>query len=292
MDTSDTVKILLAKGHIYEQVVELLADAGIALRVPERTYFPISDQRDLKFQIVKPQVASVLLAAGKADAAFSGRDWVRENGVEDEVEEVLDLGLDPVRIVAAVPESAGADALASLAGKDITVATEYEHIAREWLARKGLAGRIFSTWGTSEGFVQDAPDSPAQVLIDNTSTGSSLKANRLKIVDVIMESSTRFYASRSTRHRDRILGLATLFKAVLDARRVVLLEMNVSNEDFERLISVIPSMKSPTVSPLFGGTGYAVKVAVAKRDVPALIPVLKSHGAQDILEYGLRKVVL
>lgn len=283
---------MLSKGRIYDAVSKLLDDAGISLVLPERTYFPISNQKDLAFQIVKPQIASVLLAALKADVAFSGKDWVYENGVEDALEEVLDLGFDPVRIVAAIPEDANFD---DLSQKSVTVATEYQRLSRTWLLKKHLSGEIFRTWGTSEGFVRDTPDTLAQILIDNTSTGTSLKANRLKVVDVLMESSTRMYASREAMadpaRSKRILELSTLFKSVLDARNLVLLEMNVSKDNFDALIKNIPSMKSPTVSPLFGDGGFAVKIAVHKSDIPSLIPVLKSHGATDILEYDLRKVV-
>lgn len=288
----EELKILLSKGRIYDAVSKLLDDAGISLVLPERTYFPISNQEDLSFQIVKPQIASVLLAAGKADVAFSGKDWVYENGVEDSLVEVLDLGFDPVRIVAAIPEDTD---FASLSGRAVTVATEYQKLASAWLANKHLSGEIFRTWGTSEGFVRDTPDTLAQILVDNTSTGTSLKANRLKVVDTLMESSTRMYASRQamndTDKARRVGELAMLFKAVLDARRLVLLEMNVSKDAFDNLIKNIPSMKSPTVSPLFGDGGYAVKIAVHKSEVPRLIPQLKSLGATDILEYDLRKVV-
>lgn len=288
----EKLKILLAKGRIYESVYELLCDVGISISLPERTYFPLTNQKDLAFQVVKPQIASVLLAADKADVGFSGKDWVYENGVQDEVEEIMDLGFDGVRIVAAVPESVEFE---NLARKKITVATEYQNLSRKWTESKKIDAEIFRTWGTSEGFVQDTPDSVAQILIDNTSTGSSLKANRLKIVDTLMESSTRMYASRramqDSEKRRKILELKMLFQAVLDARDRVMLEMNVAKEKFDALVKEIPSMRSPTVSPLFGDDGFAVKIAVKKSEVPVLLPKLKNLGATDILEYQLRKVM-
>ncbi len=288
----EKLKILLAKGRIYESVYELLCDVGISISLPERTYFPLTNQKDLAFQVVKPQIASVLLAADKADVGFSGKDWVYENGVQDEVEEIMDLGFDGVRIVAAVPESVEFE---NLAQKKITVATEYQNLSRKWAESKKIDAEIFRTWGTSEGFVQDTPDSVAQILIDNTSTGSSLKANRLKIVDTLMESSTRMYASRramqDSEKRRKILELKMLFQAVLDARDRVMLEMNVAKEKFDALVKEIPSMRSPTVSPLFGDDGFAVKIAVKKSEVPVLLPKLKNLGATDILEYQLRKVM-
>ena len=289
----EKLNILIAKGRIYESVVELLKDVGITLYLPDRTYYPITNQDDLAFQIVKPQISSALLADEKADVAFSGKDWVYENGVQDKVEEIMDLGFDPVRIVVAAPETADFD---SLIKKPVTIATEYQNLSRQWAKEKNVDGKIFRTWGTSEGFVQDNDQSLAQLLIDNTSTGSSLRANHLKICDTIMTSSTRMYASKKAMQdpvkKQKILELKMLFEAVLAARSRVMLEMNVSKANFDALIKGIPSMKSPTVSPLFADGGYAVKIAVKKSEVPTLLPKLQSLGATDIVEYELRKVML
>lgn len=289
----DKLKILLAKGRIYESVYELLSDVGISIHLPDRQYFPTTNQKDLAFQVVKPQITSLLLANNKADVGFSGKDWVYENGVQEDVVEIMDLGFDPVRIVAAIPENRDYDKL--LKGP-VTIATEYQSLSKKYVEDKKINGTIFRTWGTSEGFVQDTEDSIAQILIDNTSTGSSLKANRLKIVDTLMESSTRMYASKEAMNdpekKQKIMELKMLFETVLNARSRVMLEMNCSEADFDKLIKGIPSMKSPTVSPLFGGNGYAIKIAVKKSEVPTLLPKLQSLGATDIVEYELRKVML
>ncbi|MDY2843034.1 MAG: ATP phosphoribosyltransferase [Treponema sp.] len=289
----EKLRVLLAKGRIYESVYELLNDVGISIHLPDRTYFPTTNQEDLFFQVVKPQITSALLASGKADVGFSGKDWVYENGVEDQIEEIMDLGFDPVRIVAAVPNTVDYDALVK---KPVTIATEYQNLSRKWVSDKKIDGTIFRTWGTSEGFVQDNEDSLAQILIDNTSTGSSLKANNLKIVDTLMTSSTRMYASKEALKdsvkKQKIMELKMLFESVLNARSRVMLEMNVSREKFDDLMKILPSMKSPTVSPLFGDGGFAVKIAVKKSDVPTLLPKLQQHGATDILEYALRKVMM
>ena len=288
----EKLKILLAKGRIYESVYELLNDVGISIHLPERTYFPTTNQKDLAFQVVKPQITSFLLSENKADLGFSGKDWVYENGVEDKVEEIMDLGFDPVRIVAAIPETKDLEALLK---NPVTIATEYQSLSKKWVESKKINGKIFRTWGTSEGFVQDTEDAMAQILIDNTSTGSSLKANRLKIVDTLMESSTRMYASKEAmknpQKKQKILELKMLFEAVLNARGRVMLEMNVEKDKFDSLVKGLPSMRSPTVSPLFGDNGYAVKIAVNKCEVPTLLPKLQSLGTTDILEYELRKVV-
>ena len=289
----DKLKILLAKGRIYESVYELLNDVGISIYLPDRTYFPTTNQEDLAFQVVKPQITSLLLANNKADLGFSGKDWVYENGVENDVVEIMDLGFDPVRIVAAIPEARDFEKI--LKGK-VIIATEYQNLSKKWVDEKKFDGTIFRTWGTSEGFVQDTDESIAQILIDNTSTGSSLKANRLKIVDTLMESSTRMYASKEAmanpEKKQKIMALKMLFETVLNARSRVMLEMNVGKKDFDNLMKGIPSMKSPTVSPLFNDDGFAVKIAVKKSEVPTLLPKLQSLGATDIVEYELRKVML
>ncbi len=289
----EKLKILLAKGRIYESVYELLSDVGISLYLPDRTYFPITNQDDLAFQVVKPQIVSNLLAGNKADVGFSGKDWVYENEVQDQVEEIMDLGFDPVRIVAAIPESFDFQQIIS---KPVTIATEYQTLSRRWVSERKIDGTLFRTWGTSEGFVQDNEDSIAQILIDNTSTGSSLRANNLKIVDTLMESSTRMYASKQAladpEKKQKIMELKMLFETVLAARSRVMLEMNVSEEKFDALVKGLPSMRSPTVSPLFGGNGYAIKIAVKKAEVPTLLPKLQSLGATDIVEYELRKVMV
>jgi len=289
----EKLKILLAKGRIYESVYELLSDVGISIYLPDRTYFPITNQDDLAFQVVKPQIVSNLLAGNKADVGFSGKDWVYENGVQDSVEEIMDLGFDGVRIVAAVPDTVDYEKLLK---SPVTIATEYQTLSRKWVEDKKIQGTIFRTWGTSEGFVQDNPDSIAQILIDNTSTGSSLHANHLKIVDTLMESSTRMYASKEAlkdpSKKQKIMELKMLFQTVLNARNRVMLEMNVSKDKFDALVKGLPSMKSPTVSTLFGGDGYAIKIAVKKSEVPTLLPKLQSLGACDIVEYELRKVMI
>ena len=288
----EKLRILLAKGRIYESVIKLLDDVGVSIYLPDRTYFPITNQKDLAFQVVKPQITSALLAENKADVGFSGKDWVYENGVQDKLEEIMDLGFDPVRIVAAIPDTVDYE---SLIKKPVTIATEYQNLSHKWIEDKKIDGSIFRTWGTSEGFVQDNSEALAQILIDNTSTGSSLHANHLKIVDTLMTSSTCMYASKEAlkdpEKKQKIMELKMLFETVLNARSRVMLEMNVAQDKFDNIIKEIPSMRSPTVSPLFGGSGYAVKIAVQKSEVPVLLPKLHALGATDIVEYELRKVM-
>jgi ATP phosphoribosyltransferase len=280
------LRILIPKGRIYDNVARLFAEAGFPIALADRTYRPLIGADWLDAKIMKPQNVGELLELGSHDAGFTGIDWVRESSAD--VEEILDLGFDKVRIVAAVPKDYDE---AKLRSKKLVVATEYVNLAEAWLKSEGFQYRILRTFGATEVF----PPDDADMIIDNTSTGQTLKDNGLKIIGTLLESSTYFVASRSaladTEKRARIEELAMLFRAVLDGRDRVMLEMNIPKEQFESLAS-LPAMRSPTVATLFGEAGYAVKIAVKKHEVPDIIPKLKKLGALDIVEYDLRKVVL
>ena len=282
----DKLKILLPKGRIYENVVSLFSGAGITIKLPDRAYRPTVNQDDLEAKVMKPQNIGKLLELGAHDVGFTGRDWIEETGAD--VEEIMDLGFDKVRIVAAVPNEIDDKALAS---RRIIVATEYEKIASRWLAEKKMNSLVVRTYGATEVF----PPDDADMIIDNTATGRTLVENGLRIVDTIMTSSTRMFASKEAManpdKKKKIMELKMLFEAVLDARDRVMLEMNVTKLRFQDLVTGLPSMRSPTVAPLYGDDGYAIKIAVKKSEVPNLLPKLKSLGATDILEYDLRKVL-
>jgi ATP phosphoribosyltransferase len=282
----EKLRILIPKGRIFDNVSRLFAEAGFPVCLADRTYRPRIAADWLDAKIMKPQNVGELLELGSHDAGFTGADWILENNAD--IAEVLDLGFDKVRIVAAVP--AGLDDKA-LREKRLVVATEYVTIAEKWLKSQGYDYRIVRTYGATEVF----PPDDADMIIDNTSSGQTLKDNGLRIVADILESSTRFVASRSAmsdgEKRGRIEELVMLFQAVLDGRERVLLEMNVPKARFNELITGLPAMRSPTVSPLYGDEGYAVKIAVKKGEIPDLIPRLKKLGAADIVEYDLRKVV-
>ena len=282
----DKLRLLIPKGRIFDGVARLLADSGFPVALADRTYRPLMDAGWLDAKIMKPQSVGELLELGSHDAGFTGIDWIRESGAN--VREVLDLGFDRVRIVAAVPAALGE---AGLRSKTIVVASEYVNIARAWLDAGSYKYRILRTYGATEVF----PPDDADMIVDNTSSGQTLRDNGLEIIDTLLESSTRFVASpqamEDRRKRERIEELAMLFRAVLDGRERVMLEMNIPKDRFENMIRELPAMRSPTVSPLFGDGGFAVKIAVKKREVPALIPTLKKFGALDIVEYDLRKAV-
>jgi ATP phosphoribosyltransferase len=284
---ADKLRLLVPKGRIYDKVAGLLTEAGFPIALTERTYRPSLGADWIDAKIMKPQNVGELLELGSHDAGFTGIDWIRESGAD--VAEVMDLGFDKVRIVAAVPQETGED---KLRAKKLVVATEYVNLAKSWLGKFGYQYRILRTYGATEVF----PPDDADMIIDNTSSGQTLKDNGLKIIGTILESSTRFVASHTAladpEKRNRIEELAMLFHAVLHGRDRVMLEMNIPKDRFDDVVNGLPAMRSPTVAPLFGDNGYAVKIAVKKREVPEIIPRLKKLGAVDIVEYDLRKVVL
>ena len=283
---SDILRLLIPKGRIFDNIALLLTEAGFPVSMTDRAYRPSLGVPWLEAKLMKPQNVGDLLELGSHDAGFTGNDWILESSAD--VVEILDLGFDKVKIVAAVPEALDDEILCS---KKIVAATEYVNLAQKWLDSKGYNYRILRTYGATEVF----PPDDADMIIDNTSSGKTLKDNGLKIIGTVIESSTRFFASRSAldngEKRKRIEELSMLFRAVLEGRDKVMLEMNVPKERFDAIINELPAMRSPTVATLFGDTGYAIKIAVKKSSVSVLIPRLKSMGALDLVEYDLRKVI-
>ena len=281
-----TLRMVLPKGRIQAGVVRLFHDAGILIDIDDRIYTPRISDPELSAKLMKPQNIPQLVELGSHDVGFTGYDWVVETRAD--VVELLDLGLDPVRIVSAIPESMDPE---ELYRRRIVVATEYIEIARRYLDRKGFRYVLVRTYGATEVF----PPDDADLIVDNTSTGRTLQEHHLKVLDVILVSSTRWIANRAALDdpwkREKIEQLRVLFQAVLNARDRVMLEMNVPADKLEEVARILPCMRAPTISPLYGENAYAVKAAVPRTEVPRLIPLLKKLGATDILEYEFRKVI-
>lgn len=281
------LSFVIPKGSIYQNVVRLLQDAGINLQVDERIYRPVVSDAEIEAKIMRPQNIPELLELGSHDVGFTGFDWIVETKAD--VVEVMNLELDPVKIVAAVPEQF---LNKDLHKKRIVVASEYENITKEFLEKEKYNYVFLRTYGATEVF----PPENADMIVDNIATGRTLKEHNLHIIAELLASSTRFIANKKAMDNpwksEKILEMKMLFQAVLDARDRVMLEMNVPKEKFDEIVKVLPCMRSPTVSPLYGEQGYAIKVAVKKFDVIKLIPLLKKLGATDILEYEFKKVVI
>jgi ATP phosphoribosyltransferase-like protein len=213
---------------------------------------------------------------------FAGADWVAE--LNADLVELLDTGLDPVQVVAAAPEG-------DLPRRRLVVASEYRRLAGAWIAGRGLDAELVHSYGATEVF----PPEDADVIVDNTASGATLEANGLRVVDCLLPSSTRLFANPRALdvidRRRRVDDLVLLLRSVLDARGRVMLEVNASADCLEAVVRVLPAMRRPTVAPLFGNDGYAVKAAVPPELLPQVIPALKKAGGTDVVVSRLSQIV-
>jgi len=284
---TETLRIGLPKGRMEGAVFALLADAGVPVTPTARGYRPHLRLDCAEAKVLKPQNIIEMLLHGSRDVGFAGADWVAE--LSANVVEVLDTGLDQVELVAAAPASLLVDA--SLPARKLIVASEYERLTRGWIASRGLDATCVRSYGATEVF----PPEDADVIVDCTATGATLRANGLVIVDTLMRSSTRLYASPfvwgQRAKRRRIEDLAMLLGSVLEARRRVMLEVNASGDCLERVVAALPAMRRPTVSPLYGNGSYAVKAAVPRDSLPTVIPAVKAAGGTDVVVSTLSQIV-
>lgn len=287
---NDKLRMTLPTGRIKDRVMSLLGAIGINYRENGRSYRPGSSDDGIQTKLIKSQNIPKLVELGRHDCGFCGYDWIIEQ--EADVIELLDLGFDPVRIVAAMPEEMDLDALKK-SGKKLVVASEYRRLTELFLEKNGLSkNAIFlRAFGATEAL----PPEDADIIVDNTASGATLVANRLAIVDEVLTSTTRFVCSREAFEnpvkRKKLLEMTMLMKGCLEAKERVLIEMNVDEDALERLVENLPAMRSPTIARLYNEKGYAVKIAVEKTAVSSLIPELLRLGARDILEYRVDKIV-
>lgn len=305
------LRIGLPKGRMQQKVVDLLNDAGIRISIDEREYRPrIGNGTPLatafgkvafEAKLLKPQNIVEMLATGSRDIGFAGADWVRELGLD--LVELMDTGLDPVTIVAAAPlpiaeafsscsePEMRTDALKRICGRTPIVASEYEGLARAWISEQLPGAAFVRSYGATEVF----PPEDADLIIDNTATGTTLRSNKLEIVDTLMNSSTRLYASKELMQnpakKEAAESMILLFRSVLEARRRVMLEVNISVELLDQLVAILPCLRAPTVSPLGKGDGYAVKVAAPREMLASLIPEIKRRGGTDIVVTEMSQLV-
>jgi ATP phosphoribosyltransferase len=279
------LKIILPKGRMFENIRTLLSDAGYEIKNHERDYRPKCNYEEISFKMLKPQNIAKLVELGQHDVGFTGFDWITEKNAD--VVEVLDLGFDPVSVVSAAPIGMKE----KLKDKKIIVASEYPNITKKYLDSKGLDYIYLQSYGATEVF----PPEDADMIVDNTSSGKTLKDNKLEILDVIMKSSTRMIVNKEAlkdpKKKKLIEEIKMMIESALIAREKIMIELNVDEEHFADVVKVIPCMKSPTINKLHDG-GYAVKSVVPTKDVAKIIPKLKAAGATDILEYKINRVVI
>jgi len=282
------LSVALPKGRQAGQVERLLDEVGWTIRGSERDYRPACRAPNTTIKRLKSQNIPELLSAGRHDIGFSGADWVAETGAE--VEELLDLEADPVRIIAAAPASMAAQfENGAPPDREIIIATEYVRLAERWAERRGIRARIIRTYGATEVF----PPEDADLIVDNSATGSTLRSHNLTIVDEIMRSSTRLFVRPGLMEdaavAHRLNDLVLMLRASLDARQRVMMEMNVMEENLQAIIDFLPAMRAPTVSSLWGDAGFSVKAAAPAERAAELLPELRRLGATDIVVYNLEK---
>lgn len=287
MTDQDVIHLAIPKGRIETGVEALLADAGIELRGGPRGYRRVASLDGFEVKLLKPQNIVEMLAAGTRDIGFAGADWVAEKTAD--LVELLDTGLDPVRVVAAAPETLLDDG--ELPNRRLVVASELERLATEWIHARGIDATLVRSYGATEVF----PPEDADIIVDISATGETLAANGLVVVDELLSSSTRLYASPaalgSPWKKSAIDGLVLSLRSVLEARTRAMVELNVSAEEVERVVEILPCMREPTIAKLHGGAGLAIKAAVARDVLPSLIPQLKVRGATDIVVSRLEQIV-
>ncbi len=281
------VKIALPKGRMHDGVMGLLADAGVQVRTSNRGYRPVLSMANFEAKILKPQNIIEMLSLGSRDMGFAGADWVAELGVD--LVELLDTGLEPVKLVAAASAELLEDG--ALPRRRLVIASEFENLTRKWIGEIGIDATFVRSYGATEVF----PPEDADCIVDLVSSGATLRANNLLEVGELMRSSTRLYASpaamRDPHKREAMEGLAMVLRSVLEARGRVMLEINVPADKLESVIKILPCMREPTMSPLHGGAGYAVKAAVPREKLPSLVPEVKRRGGTDIVVTKLSQIV-
>jgi ATP phosphoribosyltransferase len=288
------LSLALPKGSLEEQTLLLFAQADLEVKRSSREYNPtIDDPRIGKVKVLRPQEIPLFVADGHFDLGISGHDWVTESGAD--VVEVAELpyaktGTGVVKMVLAVPDDSPITS-----ARDISpgsrISTEFPKVTRAYFEKLGIPVDVHFSYGATEAKVPEIMDA----LVDLTETGSTLRRNGLKVVDVVLESTTRLLASPAAwadpEKRREIEEVRTLLLGVIEARGRVLLSMNVPKDRLESVVAALPAMKRPTVSALYGSEDYEITTVAEKASVNVLIPKLKAAGAEDILEIPIAKIV-
>ena len=287
------LKLGLPKGSLQEATLRLFRKAGYHISVSSRSYYPVFDDIEIQSMLIRAQEMARYVEDGHLDCGLTGFDWIQEQNAD--VVEVAELqygkeGFRPVRWVVAVPMDSKIKSIKDLQGK--RVATELVGFTKRYLKSKGVTSQVDFSWGATE----VKPPYLADAIVELTETGASLRANNLRIVETIIESSTRFIANKKVWQdkwkRQKMENIALLLKGALAAEEKVGLKMNVPENSYKKILSLLAAMHSPTISPLSDKGWHAFEVITNERLVRDLIPKLKAAGASGIVEYPLNKVIL
>ncbi len=287
------LKLGIPKGSLENATVDLFRRAGYVITTSSRSYFPGIDDPEIECMLIRAQEMARYVEDGILDAGLTGRDWIEENGAQ--VVAVADLiyakqSFGKVRWVLAVPEASPFLSVKDLGGK--IIATELVETTRRYLAGHGVAAKVEFSWGATE----VKPPVLADAIVEVTETGSSLRANKLKIIDTVMESNTQLIANRASwedaAKRRKLEDMTMLLQGAINALGKVGLMLNVHRDDLKAVLAVLPALKRPTISQLSDEEWLAVNTILDESTVRDIIPRLKQAGGQGIVEYPLNKIVL
>jgi ATP phosphoribosyltransferase len=293
------LKLGLPKGSLQDATIQLFARAGFNVYVNARSYFPTIDDPEIECLLIRAQEMARYVSDGVLDAGLTGQDWIAEHELGDGTTGVLTSIADliyakqsfgKVRWVLAAPEDSAIRSAADLDGK--TIATELVRVTRAYFAQRGVRVNVEFSWGATE----VKPPVLADAIVEATETGSTLRANRLRILDTVMESNTQLIANRTaladTWKRTKLDNIALLLKAAIEAHGRVGLMLNVRRADLDGVLALLPALQRPTISALSDDQWVAVNTIIEERTARDLIPRLKAAKAEGIVEYPLNKIVL
>lgn len=292
-DEKPLLKIGFPKGSLEDATIRLFERAGYRITKSSRSYRPSIDDPELDGRFIRAQEISRYVEKGFFDCGLTGQDWIRENN--SDVVDVCGLVYSKAsavesRWVIAVPEDSQIRTIQDLEGK--TIATELVQSTRRFLEERGVKADVEFSWGATEVKVPELVDA----IVDITETGNSLRANKLRILETMFTTHTRFIANKASWEnpgkRRKIENLALLLRAALEGEDKVGIKLNVNRSGLDKVLAALPALKNPTISPLANGDWVAVEAVVGEKVIRDLIPLLKENGAQGIVEYPLNKVVL
>lgn len=285
------LKLGIPKGSLQESTIKIFKEAGYDIKVRERNYYPSVDDPELECMLIRAQEMARYVEGGQLDCGLTGLDWIKEN--RSDVIEVAELtyakqSFKPIKWVLAVKEDSPYKSVKDLEGK--TIATEVVNLTTDYLASHGVKANVEFSWGTTEVKVPDLADA----IVEITETGSSLRANDLKIIDTVLETTTRFIANKKAyedpEKRVKIDRIIMMLKSVIDAVPKVCLMLNAPEVELEAILKILPN-DNPTVSHLAKGDWVDVMAVVDKGNLRDLIPKLKEHGAKSIVEIPVSKII-
>jgi len=287
------LKLGIPKGSLESATIELFRKSGWKISVSSRSYFPVVDDDEIRCTLVRAQEMSRFVEMGTLDVGLTGKDWVLENG--SDVVVVQDLvysksSTSPARWVLVVAEDSPIRQLKDLEGKKIF--TELVNFTKKYFAERKINVDVEFSWGATEGKVIEGL---ADAIVEVTETGSTLRANGLRIVEELMRTNTQLIANRESYRdlwkREKIEQISLLLQGALRAEGMVGLKMNVQEKDLKRVIEILPSITAPTISPLYQTDWFAIETIISEKVVRELIPQLQKRGAVGIIEYPLNKVI-